>query len=85
MKELGYRRRILSWVGLFAPKGTPDAVITYLRGVFDKAAHTDQFKAALTNLGQELDYLDQPEFRKFWDADTKRIEAAVRQIGKVEG
>jgi tripartite-type tricarboxylate transporter receptor subunit TctC len=70
---------------MFAPKATPDAQITYLRKVFDQAAHTDQFKAALTNLGQELDYMDQPEFRKFWDADIKRIEAAVREIGKVEG
>jgi tripartite-type tricarboxylate transporter receptor subunit TctC len=60
-------------------------VISYLRGALDKAAHTDQFKAALTNLGQELDYMDQPEFAKFWDADAKRIEDAVRQIGKVEG
>jgi hypothetical protein len=37
----------------------------------------------MTNLGQELDYMDQPEFRKFWDADAKRIEAAIKSIGKV--
>jgi hypothetical protein len=36
----------------------------------------------MTNLGQELDYLDQPEFAKFWDADAARIEAAVKAIGK---
>ena len=60
-------------------------MITYLRGVLDKAAHSDQFKTALANLGQELDYMDQPEFAKFWEADTKRIEAAIRSIGKVEG
>lgn len=85
MKELGYDVEYYLWVGLFAPKGTPDAVISYLRKVFDQAAHSDQFKAAITNLGQELGYQDQPEFRKFWDADAKRIEAAIRQIGKVEG
>jgi tripartite-type tricarboxylate transporter receptor subunit TctC len=85
MKELGYDVEYYLWVGTFAPKATPDAVITYLRKTFDQAAHTDQFKAALTNLGQELAYMDQPEFRTFWDADIKRIEAAVREIGKVEG
>ena len=48
----------------------------------NKAAHTDQFKTAMANLGQDVDYLDQPEFAKFWDADAARIEAAVRQIGR---
>ena len=85
LKELGYDVEYYLWVGMFAPKGTPEAVITYLRGVLDKAAHADQYKAALVNLGQELDYLDQPEFAKFWAADAQRIEAAVRQIGKVDG
>lgn len=85
MKELGFDVEYYLWVGLFAPKNTPEPIINHLGGVFDKAAHTDQFKQALTNLGQELDYLDRPAFQKFWDADVKRIEAAVRQIGKVEG
>ena len=85
MKELGYNIEYYLWVGLFAPKGTPPQVITYLRGVVDKAAHSDSFKAAITNLGQELAYLDQPDFAKFWDADAQRIENAVRTIGRVQG
>jgi len=85
MKELGYDIEYYLWVGAFAPKGTPANVVTYLRGAFDKAAHTEQFKAALANLGQDLAYMDQPDFAKFWDADAARIEAAIRSIGKVEG
>jgi tripartite-type tricarboxylate transporter receptor subunit TctC len=85
MKELGYNVEYYLWVGLFAPKGTPDTIITYLRDNIKKAAHSPQFATALTNLGQDLAYLDQPEFKTFWDADTKRIEEAVRQIGKVDG
>jgi tripartite-type tricarboxylate transporter receptor subunit TctC len=85
MKELGYDLEYYLWVGAFAPKGTPPDVITYLRGTFNKAAHADQFKAAIANLGQELGYMDQPDFAKFWDADAARIEAAIRTIGKVEG
>jgi len=85
MKELGYNVEYYLWVGLFAPKGTSDTIITYLRDNIKKAAHSPQFATALTNLGQDLAYLDQPEFRTFWDADTKRIEEAVRQIGKVDG
>ena len=60
-------------------------VVTFLREALNKAAHGEQFRAALANLGQELAYMDQPEFAQFWDTDTKRIEAAIRSIGKVEG
>src|SRR5262245_9637446 len=85
MKELGYDVEYYLWVGMFAPKGTPTDVVTYLREVLNKAAHSEQFKAALANLGQELAYMDQAEFAAFWEADSKRIEAAIRSIGKVEG
>src|SRR6266480_1979596 len=85
MKELGYDIEYYLWVGLFAPKGTPADVVTYLREVVDKAAHSDTFKVALANLGQELAYMDQAQFAAFWEADSKRIEAAIRSIGKVEG
>jgi tripartite-type tricarboxylate transporter receptor subunit TctC len=85
MKELGYDLEYYLWVGAFAPKGTPANVTSYLRETFDKAAHSDQFKTTLANLGQDLAYMDQPEFAKFWDADAERIEAAIRSIGKVEG
>ena len=85
MKELGYDVEYYLWVGAFAPKGTPANVISYLRGTFDKASHAEAFKAALANLGQDLAYMDQAEFAKFWDADAERIEAAIRAIGKVQG
>jgi tripartite-type tricarboxylate transporter receptor subunit TctC len=85
MKELGYDLEYYLWVGMFAPKGTPDNAIAYLRQAMRQAADTAQFKTALTNLGQELEYMDQPEFQAFWDADAKRIEAAVQQIGRVDG
>ena len=85
MKELGYDVEFYLWIGLFAPKGTPDNVITVMRDASKKAASTEAFRAAMQKLGQDVAYLDQPEFRKFWDADAKRVEDAVRQIGKVDG
>ena len=85
LKESGYDIEFYLWVGLFAPKGTPDAVVTKLREETRKAVATDQFKGAMTNLGQEVAYLDQAEFKAFWDADAKRVEEAVRAVGKVDG
>jgi tripartite-type tricarboxylate transporter receptor subunit TctC len=85
MKELGYDVEFYLWVGMFVPKGTPAAVVTTLREASKKAVADDKFKQAMTNLGQDVAYLDQPEFKAFWDADAKRVEDAVRSIGKVEG
>jgi tripartite-type tricarboxylate transporter receptor subunit TctC len=73
------------WVGLFAPKGTPAPIIATLRDAAKKAAADEKFVAAMKNLGQDVAYLDQPEFKAFWDADAKRVEDAVRQIGRVQG
>jgi tripartite-type tricarboxylate transporter receptor subunit TctC len=83
MKESGYDVLFSLWVGLFAPKGTPDAIVDKLREESKKAAATDQFKKAIDNLGDVVAYLDKPEFAKFWDEDAKRVEAAVQAIGKV--
>jgi tripartite-type tricarboxylate transporter receptor subunit TctC len=85
LKELGYDVEFSLWVGLFAPKGTPDAVVQRLRAEVKKAAASEQFAAAIKNIGDQVAYLDAPDFAKFWDADAKRVEAAVQSIGKVQG
>jgi tripartite-type tricarboxylate transporter receptor subunit TctC len=85
LKELGHNVEFYLWVGMFAPKGTPTAVVNTLRDASKKAAADPKFVEAMKNLGQDVAYLDQAEFKAFWDADAKRVEDAVRQIGKVEG
>ena len=83
MKELGYDIEFYLWVGLFAPKGTPTAIVDKLRGEVKKAVVTEKFESAIKNLGQDVAYLDGPDFKKFWDADAKRVVDAVRTIGKI--
>ena len=84
-KEQGYDLEYYFWVGIFAPKGTPAPIITALRDGLNKAAHSKQFLDTLDNLGQELAYMDQPEFTTFWAADAKRQEDAINSIGRVQG
>ena len=84
-KELGYDLEYYFWVGLFAPKGTPTPIVAKLRDGINKAAHSKQFLDTLDNLGQELAYMDQPEFAKFWEMDSKRQEDAINSIGRVQG
>ncbi len=83
LKELGYNIEFYLWVGMFAPKGAPDAAVTALRNASRTAAKEEKFVQAMKNLGQDVAYLDQAEFRTFWQADARRVEEAVRQIGKV--
>lgn len=85
MKELGYDIEFYLWVGLFAPKATPEPIVTKIRDFTRAAVMTPKFKELMTNVGQDVDYLDQAEFRAFWDADAKRVEDAIHSIGRVEG
>jgi len=56
--------------------------VTTLRATIGKAVQSDQFKTALANAGQELAYLDGPDFQKFWDIDGQRTDEAVISIGR---
>jgi tripartite-type tricarboxylate transporter receptor subunit TctC len=82
LKELGFDVEYYLWVGIFAPKGTPAAIVTTLRTAIGQAVQSEQFKATLVNIGLELAYLDGPDFQKFWDIDGRRTDEAVIAIGR---
>jgi tripartite-type tricarboxylate transporter receptor subunit TctC len=84
-KEQGYDLEYYFWVGMFAPKGTPDTVVAKLREALKTAAHSKEFLGTLDKLGQELAYMDQPEFARFWAADARKMEDAVNAIGREQG
>ena len=84
-KEQGYDLEYYFWVGIFAPKGTPAPIVNTLREGLKKAAHSKEFLDTLEKLGQELAYMDQPEFAEFWATDAKRQEDAIIAIGRVQG
>jgi tripartite-type tricarboxylate transporter receptor subunit TctC len=84
LKELGYDVQFSQWTGLFVPAGTPDAAIAKLRDAARAAINDANFKAALAKVETPVQYLDQPQFKAFWDNDAAKLAAAVRKIGKVE-
>ena len=71
--------------GRHAKPRTPGPIVDKIRAFTREAAMTPKFKELMANIGQDVDYQDQAEFKAFWDADAKRIEDAVRSIGRVEG
>ncbi|MBL0143544.1 MAG: tripartite tricarboxylate transporter substrate binding protein [Betaproteobacteria bacterium] len=84
LKELGYDAQFSQWTGLFVPAGTPEPVIAKLREAAKAVASDATFLAALARVETPPQYLDQPQFRAFWDADAKKLADVVKKIGKVE-
>ena len=84
LKELGYDAQFSQWTGLFVPAGTPEPVIAKLREAARAAIEDPLFKAALAKVETPVQYLDQPQFKTFWDADARKLADVVKKIGKVE-
>ena len=84
LKELGFDVEYTIWSGLFAPAGTPEAVMTTLRDAVRAMVADEEFKASMAKIETPINYLDAPEFKKFWEQDAKRLIDVVRKIGKIE-
>ena len=84
LKELGYDAQFSQWTGLFVPAGTPEPVIAKLRAAARAALEDPVFKAALAKVETPVQYLDQPQFKAFWDQDARKLADVVKKIGKVE-
>jgi len=84
LAESGYDVVFFQWSALFAPAGTPDPVLARLRDAARAAAADPKFVAALATLDTPVQYLDTPEMRRFYDADSRKLGEAVRRVGKLE-
>jgi len=84
LKELGYDVEAYLWVGLFTTAGVPEATMTKLRDVIRKAVADPLFHDAMSKAQVVIDYRDTPEFKKFFDADYKRLAGAVKAIGRLD-
>jgi tripartite-type tricarboxylate transporter receptor subunit TctC len=83
-KELGYDIEYYIWAGMFAPKGTPEPVMKALRDATRRAVEDPEFKSIMAKVNSPIQYLDAPEFGKYWEADGKRLAALVKIVGRVE-
>jgi tripartite-type tricarboxylate transporter receptor subunit TctC len=84
LSESGFDAVFFQWSALFAPAGTPDAIVARLRDAARIAATDPRFVSTLATVETPVQYLDAPELRRFWDADARKLADAVRRVGKVE-
>jgi tripartite-type tricarboxylate transporter receptor subunit TctC len=83
-KELGYDVEYFIWSGVFVPAGTPAAVVGTLRDTVRRGVQDAEFLQTMEKIQTPLAYLDAPDFAKFWDADARRMAAALKSMGCIE-
>ena len=76
---VGYE--VSTWYGLFAPKGTPQAIVDKMTAEVQKALNTPDVKTIWTNNGSDTPNLTGEAFGKFVAADTKRWAAVAKASG----
>jgi tripartite-type tricarboxylate transporter receptor subunit TctC len=84
LKELGIDAEYFIWAGLLAPAATPPAVQQKLRDAVRQAVQDSALRDAMAKVATPINYLDGPEFQKFWDTDAKKLTEAVKRVKIVE-
>jgi tripartite-type tricarboxylate transporter receptor subunit TctC len=83
--ELGYKDvEYYIWAGLFAPKGTPEPVVTRLRDAMRQVMADSAVTSVFVKANSPPAYMDQPEFQKFVDADARRLIPVIKKIGRLD-
>jgi tripartite-type tricarboxylate transporter receptor subunit TctC len=84
-RELGYEDvEFYIWAGLFGQSSLPAPIMTKLREAMAQAVNSPDVIRPLETAGSPVAYMDAPEFSQFVAADSQRLIAAVKKIGRVE-
>ena len=82
MLELGYKDVLFQdWLGMFAPAGTPSAIVTRLNAAMAEVIKTDKSAEGLTKLGMEPEIVTAERFAEMVKADFERYRAIVQATG----
>lgn len=84
LKEAGFDVAFSQWAGLFVPAGTPEPIVARLRAASRAILADAQMQQRFETLGTPLQYLDAPEFARFYERENDLLSDVVRRIGKVE-
>ena len=77
-KELGYPGvEFYVWTGMFAPAGTPEPILETLRVALGRVAADGDFRSAMERLRIAIDLRGGTDFRRFIDADARRVAIAL--------
>ena len=80
--ELGIKdAEVISWFGIMAPAGTPQAVIEALGRAVKNAAEQPDFPLQVAKTGMDANYQSAAEAVKFWTAEVDKWESVIKAAG----
>jgi tripartite-type tricarboxylate transporter receptor subunit TctC len=72
---------VSTWFGIFAPAGTPAAVVERLNGALTAALRTPEMRERLARMGAEPAPMEPAEFARFVRAELAKYERVVKYSG----
>jgi tripartite-type tricarboxylate transporter receptor subunit TctC len=82
--ELGYKFAFGAYLGVFAPKGTPDEIIKKLNDVIGKIAQEPQFRARIHGMGTQVSFEDTKAFEKSINQYKDALQVFFKEEGLVK-
>jgi tripartite-type tricarboxylate transporter receptor subunit TctC len=81
-KELGHPSLVFPlWTGLFAPPGTPDAVLDRIDAACARTLRTPSVAEAMTRAAHPIRYLDRHQFGTYFRAEAEKYARLIRESG----
>ncbi len=78
--------QVATWYGLWAPKGTPAAIVEQMQAEMRKAFATPELQATWNGLGTDMPNVYGADFGRFVTSETKRWAEVVKASGaKMDG
>lgn len=84
LADLGMPQGLTQRVGIFAPKGTPEAVVAQLRDIFKKVSETQAFKDFARDNAMTVSFADGDAMAKGFDEDAVVVKRVAQDAGMVK-
>lgn len=81
MREQGYDLVYTIWTGLYAPAGTPEAVMARLEGACARTMRHPDVVAGMTRVAQPILYRNRADFAAFSQSESEKFRALIVAAG----
>lgn len=81
VKEQGIDAVQTSFAALYAPRGTPEAILNRLEAACEKAMQNERFRRVASNYGVVVHYQPRAQLRRLLDSEYREFQAILRQLG----
>jgi tripartite-type tricarboxylate transporter receptor subunit TctC len=81
MREQGYDLVYTIWSGLYAPAGTPEAMLAKLEAACERTMRSSEVVAGMTRVAQPILYRNRADFAAFSASESEKFRALINAAG----